>query len=401
MLNDTINSAFNKLKNYCEKEKYKGYDPYDGLTSEMIYRNKLIKENKIIKLIWIQFFKKSPVNFRKVVGIKKEYNAKGLAIFLSSYCKLYEQDHSIEYLEKINHLTEELMLLKTDGYAGYCWGYNFDWQSKAFFLPKGTPTIVTSSFIANSILDAYDITKEERLLKISRSTCDFILNNLNKLEETTTSFSLSYSPIDKSIVFNASMLGAKLLARIYSLTSEIHLKEKAKKLIEFCCNHQNENGSWYYGKQKHHKWIDNFHTGYMIECLADYITYTKDNQYEEQLNRGFDFYINNFFTKKGIVKYYYNKTYPIDMHAVAQLTITLSKVKKIAQYQDLIETVFLWSIKNMQSKKGYFYYQKNKFYKNKISYIRWTQSWMFYSLTIYLNHMYNISNKKKYHENMV
>ena len=80
---------------------------------------------------------------------------------------------------------------------------------------------------------------------------------------------------------------------------------------------------------------------------------------------------------------------------------SLSKVKKIAQYQDLIETVFLWSIKNMQSKKGYFYYQKNKFYKNKISYIRWTQSWMFYSLTIYLNHMYNISNKKKYHENMV
>jgi hypothetical protein len=38
----------------------------------------------------------------------------------------------------------------------------------------------------------------------------------------------------------------------------------------------------------------------------------------------------------------------------------------------------------MQDKEGYFYYQKRKYFTNKISYMRWTQAWMFFALTIYL-----------------
>ena len=48
--------------------------------------------------------------------------------------------------------------------------------------------------------------------------------------------------------------------------------------------------------------------------------------------------------------------------------------KKIAQ----------WAIENMQDKEGYFYYQKTKWYTNRISYIRWSQAWMFYGLALLL-----------------
>src|SRR6202000_898205 len=105
-------------------------------------------------------------------------------------------------------------------YNTACWGYNFDWQSRAFFLPRNTPTIVVSSFIANALLDAYQITSNEILLSTARSTCDFILKDLNRTYDKDGNFAFTYSPFDKSIVYNASLLGSRLLARVYSFTKE-------------------------------------------------------------------------------------------------------------------------------------------------------------------------------------
>ena len=31
--------------------------------------------------------------------------------------------------------------------------------------------------------------------------------------------------------------------------------------------------------------------------------------------------------------------------------------------------------------RAYFYYQKKRWYKNRINYLRWSQAWMFYALT--------------------
>ena len=32
-MNDLVTESFIKLKNYCEEENFKGWDPYDGLNS--------------------------------------------------------------------------------------------------------------------------------------------------------------------------------------------------------------------------------------------------------------------------------------------------------------------------------------------------------------------------------
>ena len=40
----------------------------------------------------------------------------------------------------------------------------------------------------------------------------------------------------------------------------------------------------------------------------------------------------------------------------------------------------------MQSKKGYFYFQKKKGITSKIAYMRWAQAWMFYAFSIYFTH---------------
>ncbi|MBS1756738.1 MAG: delta-aminolevulinic acid dehydratase, partial [Bacteroidetes bacterium] len=295
--------SFNLLIVFCENEQYKGYDPYDGLNSSLFQHLPIIKNNRYARLAWIQFFKRSPINFRTIVGVKKDYNPKALGLFLSGYCNLYKNKPCKEYLNKINFFVQQIQATVSEGYSGSCWGYNFDWEARAFFQPKGMPTVVASSFIANALLDAFAITKEEKLVTIARSTCDFFLKDLNRTYDDKGNFAFSYSPLDKSVVFNASLLGSRLLARLYAITGEEILLEEAKKSVNFCINYQQANGAWAYGTLPFHQWIDNFHTGYNLECLYDYMKYTGDTSVKTAIEIGFEYYINTFFTEEGIPQY--------------------------------------------------------------------------------------------------
>ena len=378
-----IIESLDKLRKYCEAEEFKGHDPYDGLNSRFFQAIPFLSKSKFFRLAWIQFFKRSPFNLRGVAGIKKDYNPKGLGLFLAGYCNLYEMQPTKEYKGRISFLTEKILELTSKGYSGACWGYNFDWQARAFFQPKNTPTVVASTFIGNALLDAYEITGDKNLLRTARSVCDFILKDLNRTYDDKGNFAFSYSPMDSSVVFNASLLGSRMLSRVYSITKEEELLNAAKRSVVFCCNHQKMDGSWAYGTLSFHQWIDNFHTGYNLECITDYMKFSGDDSYTDNINRGFDYYINTFFTKEGIPKYYNTSIYPIDIHAPAQMVVTLAKLGKFNEHKVMMDNVLRWTIANMQSSRGFFYYQVNKYFSSKISYIRWAQSWMFYALSIY------------------
>ena len=378
---DKFSNSFNKLIDFCECEQYKGHDPYDGLNSVVFNSIPFLKKNHFLRLCWIQFFKRSPYNLRTFFGVQKQYNSKALGLFLSGYCNLYTITPSDNNFSKIHFFIDKIIDNISLGYSGACWGYNFDWEARAFSHPINTPTIVSSSFVANALLDAYDLTNDPKLLSICRSTCDFILQDLNRTYDTNANFAFSYSPLDKTVVYNASLLGAKLLSRVYYYTKEDILILEAKKVVEFCCQRQNINGSWSYGMLSYHYWIDNFHTGYNLECIADYMKYSNDFTYTVFLEKGFNFYIETFFTKNGTPKYYDNSIFPIDIHSSAQLLITLSHLNKTVEYNTLIQKVLNWTIDHMQSDKGFFYYQINRHFTSKIPYMRWSQAWMFYAFS--------------------
>lgn len=382
-MNTKILDSFESLKKYCEEEEFKGYDPYDGLNSTYFQAIPFLPKSKLVRLAFIQLMKRSPVNLRKLCGIKKDFNPKAMGLFLSSYCHLYKHDPREEYLEKINYFISKIEVFQSKGYSGACWGYNFDWESRAFFLPKFTPTVVSSVFIAEAILDAYEILLDKRLLNMARSTCDFILKDLNRTYDDKGNFAFSYSKLDKSVVFNASLLGSKLLSRVYNQTGESFLKDEARKSVAFCCSHQQADGSWAYGTYSFHQWKDSFHTGYNLECIHDYARYSGDGSFDDFVDKGFNYYVNNFFTTKGIPCYYDNSIYPIDVHAPAQLQITLFKLNRFKQNLPLSEKVLQWTIDHMQDPKGYFYHQINKYFTSRISYMRWSQAWMFYALVTY------------------
>jgi rhamnogalacturonyl hydrolase YesR len=279
-------------------------------------------------------------------------------------------------------LANKILELQTKGFSGACWGYNFDWQNRAFFLPKGTPTVVATSFIAYALLDAYDITKDKRYLDTAISSADFILHDLNRTQKEK-GFIFSYSPFDKTNVYNASLLGSKLLARLHFYCSNKIFLDAARASVEAVAGAQRDDGAWIYGEHDVQGWVDSFHTGYNLECISEYQKYSGDTSFQIHIDKGLTYYLENFFLEDGTPKYYDNKTYPIDIHAPAQLVAPLSRMEKLQQNRELVDRVLEWTIEHMQDDKGYFYYQLKQGISSKIPYMRWAQAWMFYAFSFY------------------
>jgi hypothetical protein len=399
-MNRLAADAFQLLKIYCEKQNFTGWDPYDGLNSK-VFQSTPLKHWGLARLAWIQGFKRSPINFRNLLFVPKEHNAKGIGLFLSGYCNIYKvqqrsgkEDFGTqqEIFDKITFLVDLLLKLQSKGFSGACWGYNFDWQARSFLFPKHIPTVVATAFCATALFQAYEISKNEKWLKIALSTAKFVLNDLNRTPKKR-GFLFSYSPITgNNTVYNASFLGSKLLSYCYHYTKDENFKLASRESIQACTDAQQKNGSWVYGERSTQNWVDSFHTGYNLVSLQAYMELTGDTAFKPHIEKGFAFYIQNFFLIDGTPKYYHDKTYPVDIHCPAQLFVTLRRLKKFNEHHELAEKVITWTIKKMQDKKGYFYYQLKKGISSKISYMRWSNAFMFYAMSYYL--LNNSDNKQ-------
>ena len=395
-MTSNIYNNFNALKHYCESEDFKGWDPYDGLNSKVLRKILPLKHSALLRLVVIQGFKRCPWNLRRMFLVPKQHNAKGIGLFLQGYCnllKIVTKDNTLastigtkeQILEKIHYLSDLLISMQSKGYHGACWGYNFDWQSRRLFLfPAYSPTVVATCFCTSALFEAYELTKKKEYLDVALDSANFILKDLH-FDDYKGEKMISYSPLQGNyLVSNASLLGSKVLAYCYKYTKKDEYLEIARSSVKACCLGQAEDGSWTYSQVPPKQWIDSFHTGYNLDGLMAYEKLTGDKSFHDNIEKGFDFYIKNFFNEDGSPKYYHNEQYPIDIHCPGQLLVTLHSLNKYDDYYHLADKVLEWTIKNMQDEKGYFYYQIKKSKNSKIPYMRWSNAFMFYAMSYYL-----------------
>lgn len=373
-----LSTAISGLLGYCRRNHWAGFDPFDGLNSRIFSAFPFL-QNRICRLIFIQAMKRLPLNLRPLFLVPKEENPKGVAVFVSALLMLSGTGLT-KIDEGILHLLQRLVDLRSKDRPHFCWGYNFDWQSRAFFLPKFVPNIICTTFAGNALLDACNKFGDAGYLDMAISSGNFLLEGLN-ITKTDDGICFSYTPLDNGRVHNANLLGAAYLSRLYSVTKEEKFLEPAKKAVRFSIRRQNEDGSWPYGEDRTQRWVDNFHTGYNLVALKKFSEYTGDRDVMGSVRKGLEYYRENFFTGDGVPKYYHNQLYPIDIHAIAYSIVTLVEFRNYDKGNlDLAKRIFAWSLKNMWSEDGYFYYQQHRLYKNRIPYMRWSQAWMLYAL---------------------
>jgi hypothetical protein len=373
-----IESALKKLISYIEKENYKGYDPYDALKSPL-FKLPFFRSNKLLRFGAQQLVKRFPVNLRPLLLVPKGSNPVTFGLCIQAYSNLIKiyPDQKSNYELKINFLMDELISMIPAGFHGACWGYDFDWAARYTNIPAYQPTVVATGIITNALFVYYKDTGNKKALELCISASEFVLKDLNRTTDGDGDFCFSYSPFDKQVVFNANMKGVRLLSQVYSITKDEKLKSEARKAISFVIKNQRNDGAWFYSTSAAGKWIDNYHTGYVLDCINEYITCCDDGSYQLSLEKGYTFYLQNFFHQNSIPKFYDKQLYPVDCTATAQSILTLTRFKNYK----LAESVAQWMIQNMQHRNGYFYFRKYKNHTERISFMRWSNAWMMLALS--------------------
>ncbi|MEP6902080.1 MAG: delta-aminolevulinic acid dehydratase [Actinomycetota bacterium] len=378
--------TYKELFAYCEAENFAGYDPFDGLNSR-IFRVLPLKYFSLARLAWLQMVKRSAKNLRPALKVEKGVNPKGIALFALAELSRFRAGYKSQHAENAKQFLEKLLKLKIqlpktkDHKPKTAFGYNFDWQSRAFFAPEGTPTIVPSAFAAQAFLEGYQLFNDEIYLETAREICAFITEDLNRIGETETEVCFSYTPLDKSVIFNASLLAGEVLANVGAIMQDENYLNLAAKSARFVIKRQKETGAWAYGTRLKHAWVDNFHTAYILLSLFRLQKLIPNLETETPVKLGLNYWLENFFLGEGTPKYYDRETFPIDIHSASAAIVALCALNKFDERcLPLAEKVAVWTIENLRDEKGFFYYQKRKEKLVKTSFIRWSNAWTAYAI---------------------
>lgn len=367
---------------WARQNDYAGWDPYDGLESPI-----LPDSNWLFRLCSLHAIQKAPINLRPFVGVPEERNPKGVALFVTAHLDCYMATGDEDHLQEATRLLQWLLDNTSPAFSTPCWGYNFDWQNgREFFLPAYHPSIVVSVFCGRAFVRYYEVTGNERALKIARAVCRFIRCEINYrwIDDHRV---YAYTPYDTFIVINANALAAGFFAEVAAYTDADGLGKRADELMEFVCAQQDDSGAWYYASppERSHISHDNFHTGFVIESLDRYlVTRTLNGVADRAYDRGLAFYREALFEPDGAPRFEHESPYPRDIHASAQAIVSF--VRPRASSVELATDVLAWTMRNLYDPKGYFYRRRGRLLTDRTPYIRWSQGWMCRALASYVRH---------------
>jgi hypothetical protein len=393
-----------RLDEWMRQRDYAGYDPHDLLSAAPV--RALTFGNRLLGVAWTQLGKRSPVQFRPLVGVPRVRNAKGIGLVLAAHTRLFEATGDHAYAESAASFVGWLgRSAWTDG-ESVGWGYPFPWSNRSFNAPAGTPASVPTAFIAHALLDAAERLPPQpwsaAAAGLAVGAGHFLSSRLNRVPGDDGAFSFSYTPLDHRAVHNANLLTASVLARLAAVEgagaagagpgAEVLARwtDDVVRATRFTLGAQRADGSWPYGTGGADGWVDSFHTSYMLVSLQQIATGLQTAgghdvrdivpAIEEALEGGLQYWRSSFFDGPAI-GFHPHRPWPVDVHAVAHAVLTFVELEGrmpdgIPEARRLAE----WCLTEMQDPDGYFYYQKHRFYRNRLAYMRWTQAWMLLAL---------------------
>lgn len=383
----------------CVDDGFRGIDPYDGLKSRLL--GPLLSQSEWLRLAVLQGVKRCPVNLRPLLRIPAGMNPKCLALLLLAT----SNQPRLAAPEARRHLADLLIALAShpDGSAVYPgrqaraeigsdfaqvppaavgWGYDFPWQARTTYMPPFYPTVVCTSFV----VDALAAAEHPAAGAAIRGAAEFVRRHLNRHTDTTGSC-YSYSPNDRTRVFNASLFAGKILARaaLAAESSEAgHLRDEAIRTVDYVVARQRADGAWVYGEAGHWKWIDNLHTGYVLGTIADIGRLIGDRKrWEAPLARGLAYYCTHFFGADLTPWYFADRPGLLDSHTVGQSALTLLAFHEVdpalpGQARRVLE---IGVERLFDPRRRGFMYQRGRVLKRGTIYMRWSQAWMLRAMT--------------------
>lgn len=302
-----------------EGRSFAGADPYDALNATRV--PSLVLRHRAARRVLTQAVKRSPVRLQPVFGVPEQADPYTLGHALLTAARLTTAGCGTHWPATCSVLRARLResAKQSDGWSA--WGYHFPVHTRFFSYEPSTPNLIVTAFVAKGLtaathaglLDAHD-----DLACAAR----FILAALPRAIDTTGQC-FGYVPGEPAAVHNANLLAALVLCEAAELCAEEVWVDEALACARFTVARQAADGSWPYSEEPYGRWIDGFHTGFVLEGLARVVRATGDDALRRSLERGLAFYVAQLFGPHGEPKYYPHRAWPLDALSAAQGVETL------------------------------------------------------------------------------
>jgi hypothetical protein len=371
-----LHHALDDVERYLEAERLRGWDPYDALCSP-VFRLPVLRANHLLRFAAQQVVKRSRWNVRRVLRIEKQLNPVSVGLYVQGQAQraAASPETAGARREKAQDAARRLASLVSPGYSGCCWGYPFDWETRSGSIPANTPTVVATGMITNGLWIAHREFDLQEPADLLLSASEFVLNDLNRTEGADGSFCWSYDPRGHQTVLNATLKGSRLLAQAHELGASAAVLDAAERSVRFVLAHQAFSGAWPYALADPR--VDNFHTGYILECLNAYRRHSGDHSADAAIERGWSYYREHLFTPELVPKYYDDRIEPLDATACGQAIITLCEFGDIDAARRVAEHAF----SALRLPGGSFAYQRRGGRRVHTPFLRWSTAWMYCGLS--------------------
>ena len=386
-----IQDRIKAMDRYVSTEGFDSYDPYDGLSSPF---SLMLFNSQLLQRVWQQAIKRSPVNVRSFIGIRKMSHTKTISDFASAYCLLYHSTRKEDYAVKARALLSRLKNMNSKSSQGTAWGLRFKFATRFVTAHADEPNIFQTINAIHSFLDGYECLGDASYLPIARDGMDYLINDLGYVE-TEQGIYWNYWKSRPVIIYNVSGLMIGLCARYGKAVNDKSLDNVTRQLARYIYASQNEDGSWYYSLNKKGHFIDGYHTGYILEGLCRAIN-NRVIEIDNNFLKGAEYYLKAFFTENLLPKYFHNSLNPFDGQVVAQAIQTLYFLRRLQLVpEEIMAGCFVNSDRLLWNALGYYNYQRTKLLTQKTPMHRWVNGPMFLALSYFFSqlHSYEKSNQ--------
>ena len=371
-------AAAQALWRELERVGFSGWDPYDALSSRAV---RAVARGRMGRLIAVQGLKRSPVNLRPLLGVPRRRHTKALALLVSGRVLLegsLGDDRSSAVAAPLARELAARAIRRDDG-VGFA--YDFDVQTRWGYYRAGTPNAVVTSFAAHALLDG-DALLGGSGEDLARSTLDYASARLLRAGDRDGRY-YAYFEGSSVPIHNASLLVASVAARCVARDST--QGQEAELAVRYTLDRQRPDGSWPYGEHPQLGWIDGYHTAYVLEALWRWNRETGDEEVLPALERGLRFYLDHLVDADGAARATATSRFPIDIHSASSGIRMLSLLAAFdARAFPTARRMLEWTLAHMRRRDGRFAFQRTRFYRTSIPYLRWSDAHMLLALATYL-----------------
>jgi polysaccharide biosynthesis protein VpsJ len=384
-------------------QDYAGWDPYDALNARLLPA--AVKTSRLTRRIVTQAVKRSPLPLQPLLGVKREADAYTLGHVLLTAARLSTDSGPSNVVAAPAGAraaratpdvasTCERVLARLRSMANFdgermAWGYHFPVHTRFFSYVPPTPNLIVTAFVAKGMAAVTRAGLADCTPEI-RGAVAFVLGGLPRVTDETGQC-IGYVPDDSTVVHNANMLAALVLCEAAEIVGApadpggaasggappsddtAAWIDAALACARYTVARQAADGSWPYSEESYGRWVDGFHTGFVLEGLSRVVRATGEAELSAALQRGLRYYVAQLFGPEGEPKYYPAHAHPFDALSAAQGVETLH-VAIGGQAAQAVPGQLEWIRQHLVTPDGRVAYQVRKRWTDRREFPRWSSA---------------------------